>query len=250
MQVNNKVIQLNKMKSIIITLLIFSFVNLYSQDRINSEPKEQIIIADIVAFLPALVTTIGFHEFGHYAVAKAVGAKNASFGLFRKKPNGGFQLGWTHVYDTLSSFKTSMVDIGGVIFSRGMSEIMNIAVNSKVFPKSINIFFSITYLMERIDFPRYVIQDALLNMGDKKGSDIDDFVTAIAGHRTSKRTITYLSLIALSVVDLVLDWNTISKYWSIITGQPYTESHEVSKVKFRFNAFAGSAFNLSVFINL
>ncbi len=87
-------------------------------------------------------------------------------------------------------------------------------------------------------------------MGDKKGSDIDDFVTVIAGHETNKRTITCLSLIALSVMDLVLNWDTISKHWSIITGQPYTESHEVSKVKFKFNAFIGSSFNLSVFINI
>lgn len=239
-----------KMK-IAFLLFIFS-IELLSQniEQSSNESDAVVIITDIAFIVPAFVTFIGFHELGHYSMAKLFGAQNARFGLFRKKPDGGVQIGWTKVDDNLSSFGNSMLYIGGVLFSRGMAEAANIGVDSQIFPKAINRFLSITYLMGRFDFPRYVLQDALINLGDGKGSDMDGFVTEIAGDQTGLRTITYLSLLGISIFDLVLDWDNIEKHWSIITGKSYPDSKEESGSFRNFSLYSDYGKTLGVSFQL
>lgn len=217
---------------IFITIFFLSSITLYSQENKSAEETALIILNDAIVFVPAFISVMGFHEVGHYSMAKIFGANDVKFGLFRNKPEGGFQIGWTQLNDSLSSFGFSMFNLGGVMFSRGFSELSALTIKSNLFPTAINRYFAMTYLIGRFDFSRYVLQDALINLLDGEGSDIDNFVTEIAGDATGYRTLTYLSLLTIGVLDLVLNWDDIAKHWSILSGNNYKESNEESSCNF------------------
>ena len=177
-----------------------------------------VILSDVLLFAPAFVSFISFHELGHYSIGLLCGAGNAKFGLYRAKPNGGHQIGWTDVGQISSSVGRMGVDIGGVLFSRGLAEGAHAVVASGYLPPIGNRFVSMIFILGRFDFSRYVIQDAMLNMFGRKGSDIDNFVTEIAGANTAGRTLTYGALTAISLYDVISDWNRITNHWGVLSG--------------------------------
>lgn len=195
-----------------------------------AETDAGVVLSDVLLFAPAFVGLISFHELGHFSIGLLCGAEHAKFGLYRTKPNGGHQIGWTELDPISSSLGRGAIDLGGVLFSRGLAESAHGVVKSGYLPPIGNRFFSMIFLMGRFDFSRYVIQDAMLNMFNKKGSDIDNLVTEIAGSNTAGRTFTYGALAAISLYDLISDWDRITNHWSVIAGAPgitHTTTHAI-----------------------
>lgn len=186
----------------------------------EKDPAGAVILTDVVCFAPSLVMLLGIHELGHATFASLAGAYDVKIGLYKRKPNGGVMIGWAEWRGNLSSFETALADGGGVIFSRGLAEGSHLLVTNISLPSWGQRFFSMTFLMSRIDFPRYVLQDALLNLFDRKGSDFDGVVTAIAGRDTGPRTWTYAAFLCIASVDLAFDWDRIVLHWKSLTGQP------------------------------
>lgn len=199
------------MKKLLHALLLAStLTHTYAQQdtiRTTNRSAGLVFLTNVVSFLPSAMLVMSIHETGHVSFAKLFGAKNARWGIYRRTPEGGTAYGWADYDKTnLSSLGLAFTNIGGVLFSRGWAEGSDYFVSTVHTPAWVQQFFSMTFLMARIDFPRYVLQDALINLFDSKGSDIDEFVTALAGRNTGRRTLAYTALLAVAVVDLVYDW--------------------------------------------
>lgn len=124
-----------------------------------------------------------------------------------------------------------MTDIGGVLFSRGLAEGSDAFVKAVHLPDWGERFFSMTFILSRFDFPRYVLQDALLNLAGRSGSDIDNFVTVVAGRKDGWRVLTYTALLTLATVDIVLDWNRISMHWKALRGRSIYEKENTAAIR-------------------
>jgi hypothetical protein len=197
----------------------------------STESTVSIVASDAVVFIPASVLFLMNHELGHYTFASLWGAENARFGLIRKRPDGGHQLGWTEWQGDLGGVGNSCAFLGGVIFSRGLAEGSDLLARSVPLPNMIQRFFSITYLLGRFDLARYVLTDGLVNLGGGQGSDIDHFVTQMAGAEGAGRVLTYAVLAGIAVVDLVLDWDRVTMHWGVVTGTPYGSTHDGSHAR-------------------
>lgn len=206
-------------------MIVFILFNqLFAQENKYEEDTGIIILNDAIVFVPAFLSVMIFHEIGHYSMAKISGANDVKIGLYKSSPDGGFSIGWSEMNDTLSSFRNAIYNFGGVLFSRGFSELSRITINSNVFPTAINRYFAMTYLIGRFDYSRYVLQDALINLFGATGSDMDNFVTELAGESTGWRTLTYASLLTIGVLDLVWGWQEIEYHWALLTGSEYKNS--------------------------
>jgi hypothetical protein len=202
---------------------------------VHRDAAALVVVTDAVYVVPSFLTMLCVHEFGHYLLASVFGAEDVRIGLYRKTPTET-QLGWNDwEQGSLSSFGNAVANGGGVVFSRGLAEGSHLFVHSVRLPGWGQRFFSMTFILSRFDFPRYVLQDATLNLFDKRGDDIDKVVTEIAGHKTGWRTVTYSALLALATIDVILDWDRISMHWKALGGTPYDfgNPEEVSQVKVR-----------------
>jgi hypothetical protein len=212
----------NMIKSIFLCLIVVTFANA-QQDTIqtHTESTGWIIISDAVELVPSGFLIIINHEFGHYAMASIFGAQNARFGLSRRKPNGGRQIGWTEWSNDLGGFGNSCAHLGGVLFSRGLAEGSDCLIHHTSLPPWAQRFFSMTFIFGRFDFARYVLNDALVELSGKQGSDISKLVTQIAGQNAGSRFLTYTALFAIATFDLVFDWNRVVMHWNILEGKWY-----------------------------
>ncbi len=212
-----------------IFVFLFICVTRYTEAQqdflhVRTESTGWIIISDAMLIVPSSVLVIINHEFGHYAMASIFGAQDVRFGLHRNN-----QIGWTQWNDDLGRFGNSAAFLGGVLFSRGLAEGSNCIIRHTNLPPWGQRFFSMTFISGRFDFARYVLTDAIVDLSGKRGSDIDMFVTQIAGHNDGSRFLTYTALFAIATLDLVLDWNRVVMHWNILEGKSYAnkniESH-------------------------
>lgn len=213
------------MKRSICCLLLPALLSVtYAQQDSVTTTHSQVVplLTDAACFLPAALLVGSIHETGHIAIARLFGATNARWGFYREMPNGSIQYGWAD-YDTanLSSFGKASAHLGGVLFTRGFAEGAHHIVSDLNAPVWIQQLFSIAFLIARFDMPRYVLQDAVLNFLDNKGSDIDDCVTVVCGRGTVARTLAYSTLLAIATVDLVCDWSRIRRHWAVLGGNKY-----------------------------
>ena len=129
-------------------------------------------------------------------------------------------VGWTDFgrseFSPAGQFMSSM---GGVIFSRGLAEGMDLLVEDVLADGTPRRLASIAFILGRFDFPRYVVQDALINMLGHRASDMDFAVSAIQARGTLVRTALYGALIALATLDLVNDWDRIAYHWDVAAGE-------------------------------
>jgi hypothetical protein len=209
--------------------------------RVHRDATGLVVVTDVVYVMPLLFGMLWAHECGHYFFASVFGAEDVRIGLYRKTPTET-QLGWADwKQGSLSPFGSAVANGGGVVFSRGLAEGSHLFVHSVRLPGWGQRFFSMTFILSRFDFPRYVLQDATLNLFDKRGDDIDKVVTEIAGHKTGWRTVTYSAVLALATIDVILDWDRISMHWKALGGTSYDfeNAEEVGQVKVR--PFLGSS---------
>jgi hypothetical protein len=186
----------------------------------SSGPSFANSVATKAGVVPVGIAVLGFHELGHYSFGRLFGATDVRMGLFRRKPEGGFMIGWTDLGHTaFSPMGDVMVGFGGVIFSRGFAEGMNLLSTDVLADGTLRRLASIGFLIGRFDLPRYVLQDALINMFGHRASDIDMAVTAIAGRGTVVRTAVYGALLTLVTLDLINDWDRIEYHWDIAAGE-------------------------------
>ena len=75
-------------------------------------------------------------------------------------------------------------------------------------------------------------------MFDKEGSDIDNFVTVIAGENTGSRTLTYALLLAITIFDVVMDWDRITLHWNILDGRQYHPIKSSNVTRLRISPFS------------
>lgn len=209
--------------SLILLLLCFVPAALSQEDSLHqrTESTLTIIASDAVLLAPSAIMVLLNHELGHYTVASLFGAHNARFGLVRSKPEGGHQLGWTDWDNSLGSTGTAFAALGGVVFSRGLAEGSDCLIKHVTLPTWIQRFFSITYILGRFDFARYVLNDALVSLSGHPGSDIDIVVSEVVGQDGGGNAFVYAALLGIAVADLVLDWDSVALHWGIITGTPY-----------------------------
>jgi hypothetical protein len=220
-------------------------------DTIGSrDPAGIVVLTDAAFVVPSSLLLLWVHESGHAAFALAGGAEDVRIGLYRETGKGETQLGWaTWRANSLSSFGTALAHAGGVVFSRGWAEGSHALVKNVSLPGWGQRFFSMMFMMSRFDFPRYVLQDAILNLIEVKGSDIDGLVTEIAGQRTGMRTLTYMVLLGIAAVDLVFDWDRVSLHWSILGGKHYDPAQ--AQLMHRFSVrpdvtYSGVAMSMSL----
>lgn len=192
-----------------------------------------------VVFLPtSLLFMLGVHEMGHATLASLSGAQDVRLGLYRRTPNGGTEIGWADWReDSVSPFGNALAHIGGVLFTRGWVEASDCLVRNVRMPEFTERFLSLTFVLSHFDFPRYVLQDGLVNLFGSSGSDIDGFVTQIAGRKAVWRSVTYAALLAVAAVDLVSDWDRIVRHWGVLGGRPYERLSGHTQPRFMFDPF-------------
>jgi hypothetical protein len=173
------------------------------------------------AFASTGVVFILNHELGHFTSASIAGAKNPRFGLYRSKPEGGAQIGWTDFEGHLSGAGQDAMLLGGVAFSRLLAEGTDLLVRNVRMPSAAQPFGAALFLLGRFDFARYVAFDMLHWALGTDGSDIDQFVKHVAGPNDGIRFATYAALATLATFDLIWDWDRISTYGSVIGGDEY-----------------------------
>lgn len=220
----------------LLPFLLMQRINAQNLDTTSTaDPAGVVVATDVACFVPSLATMIIIHALGHAAAAAVMGGREIRFGMIRDKPSGsGVQIGWTHWREgSLSSFGTALADAGGVMFTRGLAEGSHLVVTSIPMPGWGQRFFAMTFIMSRFDFPRYILQDAMLNLFDRRGSDMDGLVTEIAGRETGARTLTYAVLLGLAVVDLVFDWDRVALHWGILGGAPHHPREPDTGYRFR-----------------
>jgi hypothetical protein len=214
-------------------------------NSVVQDPAGIVVLTDAAYIVPSFLTMLWVHEAGHYTFAVLCGAQNPRMGVYRvtHEPAAStqYQLGWTDWKEgSLSSFGLGLVDIGGVVFSRGLAEGSDAFVKAVHLPDWGERFFSMTFILSRFDFPRYVLQDALLNLAGRSGSDIDDFVTVVAGTKTGWRVLTYTALLTIGTVDIVLDWDRISMHWNSLGGKTIYHEEAGSSLQLHPFFFAGT----------
>jgi hypothetical protein len=209
--------------SLILLILFFVHAGWSQEDSLHrrTESTLTIITSDAVVLVPSAIMVLLNHELGHYTVASLFGAHNARFGIVRSKPEGGHQLGWTDWDNKIGSAGTAFAALGGVVFSRGLAEGSDCLLKNVTLPTWMQRFFSITFILGRFDFSRYVLNDALVSLFGHRGSDIDIFVSEVAGQDGGGNVFLYAALLGIAAVDLILDWDRIALHWGIITGAPY-----------------------------
>ncbi len=237
------------MKKLTIIIFFVSFSQFFSQEDKSQENTGLIILNDVIVLAPALLSVMIFHEVGHYSMAKISGASDIKIGLYKSNPDGGYSIGWSEMNDTLPSFGNTIYNFGGVLFSRGFSELSRLTINSNIFPTAINRYFAMTYLIGRFDYSRYVLQDALINLFGGTGSDMDNIVTEIAGKSTGWRTITYASLLTIGVLDLVWGWEDIEHYWALLVGGDHKSRKVQNNYKLGIYPM-GASINISFVMDL
>ena len=215
------------MKPLFCFLLLSSLLGVThaQQDSLRAGTRSQgsRVLTNVVSFLPSALLVASIHETGHISIATVFGATNARWGIYRRTRTR-VQVGWAD-YDTanMSPFGLASAEMGGVLFSRGFAEGAHYIVSSFQTPIWFQQFFSMTFLLARCDLPRYILQDAVLNFLNNKGSDIDAFVTIVCGRGTVVRTLAYSTLLAIATVDIVWDWRRIRRHWAVLTGDEYHE---------------------------
>jgi len=214
----------------IITMLFQScFIRPANAGEENSgqDPASVVVLTDVIYLAPSFLTMLWVHETGHFTMAVLSGAQDPRMGLYRVEKVGPYstntQFGWMDwKKGSLSPLGSALTDIGGVLFSRGLAEGSDAFVKAVRIPDWEERFFSMTYIISRFDYPRYVLQDAILNLSGRSGSDIDDFVTDVAGRRAGWRVLAYSALLTIATVDIVLDWNRISMHWNSLWVNRFT----------------------------
>ena len=196
----------------------------------RSRTAGETIALDAAYIVPAGVIFLLNHEFGHYTFAAIGGGHNIRFGIYRPKPEGGAQLGWTDWEGEMSPLAHEGAMLGGVVFSRGLAEGTDLLVRSSNLPSWSQPFFAATFLLGRFDFARYVLFDALHELGNRPGSDIHHFVTDIAGNEGGGKLALYALLFGLATVDLIFDWDRVSRYAAVIAGREYPYDRPPSDV--------------------
>ena len=193
---------------------------------------EEAVLVDAVVLFPSTVVWILNHELGHYTIATLGGAENARLGFYRSNPLGGGSLGWMDWDNKIPRFAHAGTMLGGVAFSRGLAEGLDVLARKTTLPRWSQAFVATTFLLGRFDFARYVFFDALHEVVGRPGSDIDYFVTDIAGQKSGARIATYAVLLGLATVDLICDWDRICVYWRILGGDeyPYKTSSEHASI--------------------
>jgi hypothetical protein len=225
-------------KSVFLCLIVVTFANAQQDTvQIRTESTGWIIISDVVELVPSGFLIIINHEFGHYTMASIFGAQNARFGLSRIKPNGGRKIGWTEWSNDLGRFGNSSAYLGGVLFSRGLAEGSDCIIRHTNLSPWGQRFFSMTFIFGRFDFARYVLNDALVELSGKQGSDISMLVTQIAGHNDGSRFLTYTALFAIATLDLVLDWNRMVMHWNVLEGKSYANKNLDSHVQISIHPY-------------
>ena len=199
--------------------------SVFAQDSLTTPRAGRSTVAaiavDAVVVVPAGVLWLLNHELGHFTIASIAGAKNPRMGIWKKKPEGGFMLGWTEWDGALSDGGTAASALGGVVFSRGLAEGVDLLTSNVRMPSWSQPFLAMTFILGRFDFARYVLFDALHNVMGSTGSDIDSFVTAVAGDEGIGRVLTYGALLTIATLDLVWDWTRISIYGHMLGGDDY-----------------------------
>ncbi len=212
----------------LLLITILAAANLFAQiDSSEFESHDgtaKIVLTDALLFTPSAILFLGVHEIGHSSVASIFGGHDVRFGLIRTAPNGNHQLGWTDWSNDIGHTGKSFTFLSGVLFTRGLAEGSDLVVRDIPLPRWGQRFFSMTFLLGRFDFPRYVVMDALVNTFGRPGSDINFFVKEVAGQNSVSRVLVYGALLGLATVDLVLDWNRISTHWQILTGKTPIQS--------------------------
>ncbi len=231
----------------VVTALIvqFCFIRpLTAQDEfVHHDPVSVVILTDAVYLAPSFLTMLWVHETGHFTMAALCGARNPKMGLYRVVDVSPYstqtEIGWMDwKKGSLSPFGSALTDLGGVLFSRGLAEGSDAFARAVKMPDWGERFFSMTYIISRFDFPRYVLQDAFLNLSGRSGSDIDDFVTVVAGNEDGWRVLAYTALLTLATVDIVLDWNRISMHWNSLLGKSIYSSED--RTSFRVEPFCSA----------
>jgi hypothetical protein len=222
------------LRSISLMLILCVATRGYAQQdslRLHQESGATVIATDVALFVPASILFIMNHELGHYAMASAFGGHNVRFGLVRTKADGGHQLGWTDWDNSLSGTGTTFAALGGVVFSRGLAEESDCLVKNVSMPPWTQRFFSITFLLGRFDFARYVLMDALEDLGGRQGSDMATVARQIGGVDGGSRAIVYVAMAGIALADLLLDWDRVAVYWGILTGTPYHRRQDTSRIQ-------------------
>jgi hypothetical protein len=200
------------------------------QDTTLAERSSDVVIGltNVAYIAPSFLILLPIHELGHCTFAYLGGAEDVRFGLHR-----GHSFGWADWKGNLPGVWDPLTQLGGVLFTRGLAEGTDCLIRNTNMPNWAQRFFSMMFLESRLDFPRYVLLDATLNLFNSKGSDFDQFVTDVAGRKTGWRTLTYSVLIAACAFDLIWDWDRIVRHWNVLAGKPYRDVKSASQSHLR-----------------
>lgn len=236
---------------LILTINLFLFVEVYSQNdsvyNYSSESIAKTITSDFTVFVPSFILLITVHELGHCTFASIFGSEDVSFKLYQKKPKG-FSIGVTS-YDpsNFSRKEIEITNLGGIIFTRGFSEIADFTLNKTNLHKFGQKFISMTYFLTRIDFSSYVLRNMLFAKNNPSGQDIEQFVVSVSERKNMSRIGVYGILMTIAGLDLYFDRNRIHKHLRVLGGKDF---RNIKKDNIKFNCWYNSqSFNASLLVS-
>ena len=201
-------------------IIIFIFVYIFFAQDSFAQRDTTVVERD-----PGVL--MGFTNFG--------GIENIRFGL-----QNGKSLEWTNWKVNLSGVSAPFTNFGTALFTTELTEGKDYLVRNVSIPNWTQRYFSMIFLGAGPDVPRCVLLDASQNIFNSKNADFDDFVTYVAGPKTSWRTLTYSAHITSSILDLVLDWDRIYQHWEIPKYWPFSKVTLFSYSQLKVHPFWGN----------
>jgi hypothetical protein len=181
-------------------------------------------LSTIAAGVLTYAIFIPTHELGHFVTAKLAGTESARMVFLFIDDEEGLSIRTpaATIISTNGMTRTDMALIGisGSLATRLLAEgsdlIWRGLDHSSRYPTFGEKFFSLLFIVGRMDFAGYVLNDAVLNLAGEPGGDYDIFVTAVAGQNTAARVLTYTGLFAIAAADLYFDADRVTFHANII----------------------------------
>jgi hypothetical protein len=195
-----------------------------STSTTDSTEEKPSLLGTIAGGVLAYAVVIPTHELGHFVMAKLAGARDARMVFLFIDDVKGLSVvtpAATIIEDTnLTRRDLALISLSGTLATRLLAEGSDLLWrgldHSSRYPTFGEKFLSLIFIIGRMDFAGYVMNDAVMNYLGLAGGDYDIFVTAVAGENTLARTLAYAGLFAIAAADLYFDVDRVAFHANII----------------------------------
>jgi hypothetical protein len=173
------------------------------------EPYEYLIVAAEV--VPAFMLHTLMHESGHALAAKSMGMEVTNFQPYPGRCGDVFAFGCTSINRGNSNVHQDIfLSSAGMLLTRIGAESIDLMMDNVDLHPRVQQFGAIMYFLGRLDSVRYIFRCAFASCGEPHDSYV--IASSITQNTEAQKWI-FGGMIALTVLDLLLDVDEIEKNW-------------------------------------